>query len=192
MTLSTHASLVSNFRRNSSLTFFRSLPTSGFQLRKSVETWVRFSRNQEETRAIRRIAAAVAGSDTPFNVPIRRVYIFNWSLKFTLVTPVVATIEAISCANKLHWIKLYDGAWMKFIVWTPSLPLVTSIFIAVSTILLVTVRKKVLSKALYLFEWIYFFHAATIVFRLHVIFINEMCWLQLVEKKISKNVCCLF
>lgn len=80
---------------------------------------------KKRREAIRRIAAVLA--DIPFNVPIRRVYIFNWSLKFTLVTPAVAATEAISCANKLHWIKLYDGAWMKFIVSTPFLIPVTSI-----------------------------------------------------------------
>jgi hypothetical protein len=62
----------------------------------------------------RAIPAALAGGDTPFNVPIRRVYIFNWSLKFTLVTPIppplpIVSTGAISCANKLRWIKLHDG-----------------------------------------------------------------------------------
>lgn len=101
--------------------FFRyPLSTSDFQLRKSVEASLCLSRNQEvpSERFVGSRwsgSAAFAGDDTPFNVSIRRVYIFNWSLKFTLVTPVAAT-EAISCANKLRWIKLYDGAWMKFIV----------------------------------------------------------------------------
>lgn len=182
------------------------LPTSGSQLRKSVQTRLRFSSVIKE-RAARRIAAKPSSSPSlpyslslstvirPFNVPIRRVYIFNWSLKFTLVTPVVAA-EAISCANKLRWIKLYGGAWMKFIVWVLSLlhplPLDPSAVLSPSPVSRLSSSSflrptpwRILAKRSPFkdaFPCGFTFFACARhddrLLRFYVIFIEETCWLQ--------------
>jgi len=112
--LSTHASLVSNFRRTVS---------HFFSVRYQLLTFnsVKVSRRGFASRAIKERREWFVGS-RPFSLAVIR-HLTSQLDEFTFLIDrlsslslLLAATEAISCANKLRWIKLHDSAWIKFIV----------------------------------------------------------------------------